>query len=451
MSIGILLHQSDLRTNWNPALSAAAKENTKVLPVFIYDPDLEVLGAASRWWLEQSLKSLELEYKKLGNTLLVRKGNLVQILSELAKKTNAGTIYFNTRFEPRAYKAQKKVVGRFNCKVFNGNHLVDPREIEVRPGVPYKVFTPFYKAALKEMAIGPRPSLPKKIAGVAGFSGDLLFKKEKWAQKLEKHWQPGRDGGLKRLRKFISSNVRTYARDRDFPDIQGTSKLSAHLHFGEVSPYEVWELAQQSEVFRKQLIWREFSTYFLFHFPDVLKNNWSAKFDAFEWNKSTAQYEKWKKGETGYPIVDAAMKQLWDTGWMHNRLRMVAASFLTKDLLLHWTAGERWFWDTLVDADKANNIMGWQWTAGTGPDAAPYFRVFNPILQGEKFDPQGEFVKTYLPELAKLPQKWIHQPWNAPEEVLEQAGVVLGKTYPKPMVDHKEARKEALKRFNKIK
>lgn len=451
MSVAILWHDCDLRTEWNPALSAAAEEHEKVIPLFIYDPEFENLGAASKWWLHHSLEELAKEYKNLGNELILRQGKAIDVLEKIMKETDAETIYFNARFEPKHWDRQTTITQEFPCCVFNGNHLIDPREIEVEPGKPYRAFTPFYKACLKQLELPSRPPLPSKIPGVKGLKTDDLFHDKKWMHKLENYWKPGRKEGLKVLNHFVKSGLKKYAHKRDFPAVEGTSSLSPYLHFGELCPHEIWEKTKGYKAFHRQLFWREFGTYFLFHFPEAVNKNWDEKFNKFKWRYSKETLKKWTKGKTGYPIVDAAMRQLWETGWMHNRLRMIVASFLTKDLLLHWKEGEKWFWDTLVDADKGNNVLGWQWTAGCGPDAAPYFRIFNPVLQGEKFDPEGKFVKHYIPELEKLPKKWIHHPWDAPKEVLAESDIELGETYPKPIVNHYTAREEALKRFDTIK
>lgn len=452
MSRAIIWHFLDLRTEWNPALSAAAAECDEVLPIFIFDQKRQQFGEASLWWLEGALENLASEYQELGAKLCIRVGDTKKILTEIVEKTKAETLYFNASFEPDIFHLQEEVAKKFPSEVFNGNHLIDPREIEVKPGKPYSVFTPFYKASLKALEVPTRPPLPRKLHSLNMKSDPLSLDHYKWMDKLEKYWTPSRQQGLKYLKRFVTSFLSHYKNDRDYPALKGTSKLSPYLHFGQICPQEIWHAAiKGGESFTRQLFWREFGTYFLFHFPDAQKHNWNHKFDKFPWDKDTASYKKWTKGQTGYPIVDAGMRQLYETGWMHNRLRMIVASFLTKDLFINWTYGERWFWDHLLDADMANNILGWQWTAGSGPDAAPYFRIFNPILQGKRFDPHGEFVKKYIPELKDLPEKWIHTPWEAPDDVLLDAGVKLGKTYPHPIVDHSQAREEAMKRYNKIK
>lgn len=451
MKRAILWHIFDLRTTWNPAVSAVFSDYDEVLSVFIFDQKLQKLGETSLFWLEKALQDLSLQYEKLGGYLCLRIGDTKKIIQDLFQKTGSTALYFNASFEPKIFHLQKQLSKQHSCVIFNGNHLIDPREIEVSKGKPYSVFTPFYKACLKELKIPTHPTQHKKFHSFFLKSEKLSLEKTNRTTKLEKVWTPTRKEGLKYLNYFVQSSIKTYKHDRDFPALKGTSKLSPYLHFGQICPHEVWIITEKNESFTRQLFWREFGTYFLFHFPDAQRKNWNCKFDKFSWNKNTPAYKKWTKGLTGYPIVDAGMRQLYETGWMHNRLRMIVASFLTKDLFINWTYGERWFWNHLVDADLANNILGWQWTSGSGPDAAPYFRIFNPTLQGKRFDPNGEFVKKYVPELSKLPEKWIHNPWEAPEEELISAGVYLGKTYPRPIVDHKKSRDEAMKRYKKIK
>ncbi len=452
---GIIWHQRDLRIEENPAVLEAVRDNTHLLPVYIHNPK-ESLGEASLWWLHKSLEKLKGTYEEKGCQLLIRTGDPLDILKELIEKTGAKNIYWNIRFEPNILAIQQKVKTflkeqNIQCKLYNSNHLINPKSIEVSSGHPYRVFTPFSKACIKEIEIPEHSPSPKKIQGVKNLRSDSFFEEEHWMKKLDPYWEPGRKGAIKLLNTFVSKAVETYQHDRDFPMKEGTSKLSPHLHFGEISPFEAWTAAKKSPTFQKQLLWREFGTYFIYHFPDSVKNNWNPKFDKFKWDNDPDQLEKWKRGQTGYPIIDAAMRQLWETGWMHNRLRMIVASFLIKDLFIHWIEGEKWFWDTLVDADKGNNTLGWQWVAGSGPDAAPYFRIFNPILQSKKFDPEGDFIRKWIPEIATLETKWIHTPWEAPEDILRGAGITLGKTYPLPIVDHADARKEAQKRYEKTK
>lgn len=424
-------HQEDLRMDQNFALYHAAKEDPYVHPIYILS-DRQTLGEASRWWLHHSLESLKKEYNDKGVSLTLRVGDPQKIFQELG----ASKVFYNQTFSP----LEKKVK---NGYPFNGNHLVDIGAFFNQSGRPFEVFTPFYKALLKELEFPHIGEVQLKSRQTFKSDSLDLLPKKNWIKTLEAVWEPGRPSALKRLKAFEDE---LYETERDFPAIEGTSRLSPHLHFGEISPFEVWE-ATKSEAYQRQLCWREFGTYFITHFPKTPTQNWREKFDQFPWENDPEALKKWRKGQTGYPIIDAGMRQLWKEGWMHNRVRMIVASFLIKDLFIHWKEGAAWFWDTLVDADLGNNTLGWQWVAGSGPDASPFFRIFNPVLQGEKFDPEGIFVKTYCPELQKLPPKWIHKPWMAPSEVLEHSDIVLGKNYPHPMVDHKEMREKALAAF----
>lgn len=439
MEMGIFWHRRDLR----PAPA-------NLIPLYI--PDLELLGAASQWWLTHALEDLKKTSKQ---PLVIRTGKPLDVLLKIAKKTNAKEIYWNAIWEAPFYTRDLKIKKALekeglSVHIFNDNYLIDPTELLVEEERPYRVFTPFYKTALKE--IRSPANFPRHATYKGRLPSSVLKEtKEKWMKKLEHSWIPTRAEGLRLLRKFVSHKAAHYAKERDFPSHESTSHLSPYLHFGQISIHEVWSSAKKSAAYRRQLLWREFASYFLFHFPRIVKENWNHSFDRFPWSYNRSALKKWQKGKTGYPIVDAGMRQLWETGWMHNRLRLIVASFLTKDLLIDWKQGEKWFWDTLVDADKGNNVLGWQWVAGCGPDAAPYFRIFNPLLQGEKFDPKGEYVRRFVPELKNMPNKWIHRPWEAPPEVLKEAGVVLGRTYPRPLIQHEEARKRALKAFHLVK
>ena len=351
---------------------------------------------------------------------------------------------------------------------FGGALLFEPGDIRTGDGGPYKVFTPFYKACLKAgISRAPKPAPGKIPAPDAGLDGDglealnLLPTAPDWSGGLAEVWRPGEAGAQAQLDRFLDAAAASYKADRDRPDLAGTSRLSPHLHFGEIGPRAVWARAEASiarngaleggvRAFQRELVWREFSAHLLFHFPDIPERPWRENFARFPWREDEAALQAWQRGRTGYPIVDAGMRELWETGWMHNRVRMVAASFLVKHLLLSWQAGEAWFWDTLVDADLANNAASWQWVAGSGADAAPFFRIFNPMTQGRKFDPDGDYVRRWVPELGDLPARHIHEPWSAPPDVLEAAGVDPGRTYPRPIVDHKGARERALAAFDGI-
>lgn len=438
----VFWHQEDLRIDENLGLSQACAEDPHVVPIFILS-DAVKLGEASCWWLHKSLEELQKDYAARGIKLILRRGDPRKIFKEL----NVQKVFWNQTFsEEETLVAQE--LGE-KGRAFNGNHLVEIPNFFNKSGKPFAVFTPFYKALLKEMEpLKIQKFDLKKGKEIESDSLDSLelLPKKNWTKSLETQWMPGRKGALKQLSAF---NGESYEEKRDFPAERGTSLLSPHLHFGEVSPYEVWDKVG-NEAFQRQLAWREFGSSFVTHFPKTKTENWQDKFDRFPWENNPDSLRKWQKGETGYPIVDAGMRQLWKEGWMHNRVRMIVASFLVKDLFIHWKEGAAWFWDTLVDADIGNNTLGWQWVAGSGPDAAPFFRIFNPILQGEKFDPMGQYVKTYCPELKNLSSKWVHKPWMASEELLREGGVNLGENYPYPIVDHKEMREKALAYFKEL-
>ena len=439
----IFWHQEDLRLEKNLALSKACERSPFITPVFILDPSVS-LGTVSRWWLHNSLQALEKEYAKRGVKLIFQKGDPVTIFSAW----NPEKIYWNQVHSKR----EKKVETAFEQRgeSWNGNHLVDLSNFFNKQNKPFKAFTPFYKAVLKEIELSkPKPFKIKQASPISGLSLEALnlLPKGYDGSSLEAHWSPGRKGALKRLKGFKDDK---YEGERNVPSKLGTSCLSPCLHFGELSLSEVWEKAE-TEAFRRQLVWREFGAYFVIHFPESPKENWKKTFDRFPWKTRSNDFKKWCLGKTGYPFVDAGMRQLLKEGWMHNRLRMVVASFLVKDLLIDWRKGAEWFWDCLVDADLGNNTLGWQWVAGSGPDVSPFFRVFNPVLQGETFDPEGLYVKTYCPELKHLPPKWIHKPWLAPEDLLKRCQIKLGRTYPLPIVEHSACRDKAIAAFKALK
>ena len=462
-------HRNDLRLSDNPALHHAI-EHGRVQPVFILDdtPDW-AYGAASRWWLHHSLTALQADYKKLGVTLLLKKGKAEAILPQLIKDLHATDIVWNRRYEPHHIKqdsALKKSLNNDNVTVhsFNGHLLIEPWQIQTKAKTPFKVFTPFWRtlsASTPQIEpLTPRPHNVKNVTHKVQNDNlkdwHLLPTKPNWATGFD--WTPGEHAAHKDLDDFLDDAIGYYKAERDFPAIDATSRLSPHLAFGEISPRQIWYAAQDtqkkhkvgtafhthSEAFLRQIGWREFAYHLLYHFPETPTEPLYAQFKNFPWRTDKKGWKAWTTGQTGYPIVDAAMRQLWQTGWMHNRMRLVAASFLIKDLSLSWQHGSQWFWDTLLDADLANNTMGWQWVAGCGADASPYYRIFNPILQSAKFDPKGDYIRQYVPEIAALPDKYLHAPWDAPDNVLKEAGITLGKTYPKPIVDHAVARVRAL-------
>ncbi len=457
----------DLRLADNPALIAAVDAASSILPVFIWAPEEEAPwspGAASRWWLHQSLVELERALAKRGGRLIIRRGPTEEALLSLAAECGAKSVYWNRRYEPaviaRDRKLKNLLLERGVAAVsFPGNLLFEPWNICNSSGDAFRVFTAFWKACLSGPAPPAPTPAPKRIKPPARWPGSLaisdlgLEPKIDWAGGIRQTWRPGEAGATEQMKNFFGGAVETYALDRDRPDRIGTSRLSPHLHFGEISPRQIWHSAKQSsssEVYLREIAWREFAYHLLFHFPKTPREPLRPGFRSFPWHKNRESLKAWTRGKTGYPMVDAGMRELWRTGWMHNRVRMIVASFLVKHLLLRWQDGAAWFWDTLVDADLANNTLGWQWSAGCGADAAPYFRIFNPVIQGQKFDPDGSYIRRWVPELAYLPKRWIHMPWKAPAEILHEACVQLGKTYPLPIIDHEIARKRALAAFARI-
>ena len=470
MKKGTAIHwfRQDLRLSDNPALDSAAQYET-LIPIYILD---EVnsgefkMGAASKWWLHQSLTKLN---ESLDGKLLVYQGNPHEILNKLIEEQEVSYVTWNRCYEPWRIDRDKEIKRNFEDKnvaveSFSASLLWEPWTISKDDGTPYRVFTPFYK---KGCLNSEEPRLPAGKVDLSNlYSDDLssdsitdlnLLPTIKWYESFEEEWNPGEIGAEQNLNSFLDSGLLNYKEGRNFPSQEFVSRLSPHLHFGEISPNEVWYRAKTKEGisgiekslahFHSELGWREFSYYLLYHFPDLPNKNFQEKFDIFPWQENEEFLALWQKGNTGYPIVDAGMRELWQTGYMHNRLRMIVGSFLVKNLLIDWRFGERWFWDCLVDADLASNSASWQWVAGSGADAAPYFRIFNPITQGLKFDPEGEYTKKYVPELRDLPNKYLFSPWEAPENILADAGIELGKNYPKPMVDLKLSRETALEAF----
>jgi deoxyribodipyrimidine photo-lyase len=478
----VIIHwfRQDLRLRDNAALSAAAQAADVVVPVYVLDERSAGIwrpGGASRWWLDGSLRSLDRSLREAGSRLVLRRGAAVQELIALAKECGAEAIHCTRCYEPYARQLEKdlRAAGQaagIEVKRFGGGLLREPEAIRNGAGQPYRVFTPFWRAlraAYRSSGNGGEtarlgaPGRWPKTEKIEAWK--LRPASPDWAGGLRITWQPGEAGALALLDRLVDEVLRDYPRSRDRPDVAGTSMLSPHLHFGEISPAQVWrsvemaasrspECAAGCEAFLREIGWRDFCHHLLFHWPEIADHPFRPEFATFSWAESGDIRERhlraWQRGTTGYPIVDAGMRQLWLTGFMHNRVRMVAASFLTKHLLIPWQDGAAWFWDTLVDADLANNSGNWQWVAGSGADAAPYFRVFNPVLQGAKFDPAGAYVREFVPELSGLDDSDIHQPWSVPADRLAAAGVVLGETYPRPIVDHGEARARALAAYSKI-
>jgi deoxyribodipyrimidine photo-lyase len=468
----------DLRLADQPALTHACQLGGSLIPVYIAAPEEEgdwPPGAASRWWLQLSLASLNRDLEGLGSRLLIRRGPALAVLRELARETGAQTIVWNRRYEPAAIARDQRIqeilqTEGLHVETFNSALLFEPWTTLNKSGRPFQVFTPFWRhcLALDEPTL-PAPA-PRSLPNPGRWpKSDPLESlepgpRQNWTAGLRSAWQPGEPSAAKKLRLFCESTFDNYAEDRNRPDLNATSRLSPHLHFGEVGPRQIWHglktlavergLAaadwRQSQ-FLAEIGWREFAHQLLYHSPNLPTEPFRSEFARFPWRQNSLWLRAWQQGKTGYPIVDAGMRELWTTGWMHNRVRMIAASFLVKDLLIDWRDGARWFWDTLVDADLANNSLGWQWTAGCGADAAPYFRIFNPVLQGQKFDPRGDYVRRWLPELARLPTSWIHQPWDAPGSVREIAGVELNRSYPAPIVRHAVAREVALEAMARVK
>lgn len=463
--------RQDLRLQDNPALHAACACAKTVLPVFILDDSTAPLGGAARWWLHHSLASLAKALEAQGSQLYLAQGPAQAELDKLLKTTGATAVFWNRCFEPdviardTAIKAALQAQG-IGAQSFNALLLREPWQIKTKTGTPYKVFTPFWRS---HQAIGPMPlpyppALLKPVPPIQGLPLESLklLPTIPWDTGLANTWAPGETGAHTRLETLIAGPLKAYHDLRNLPDKPGTSMLSPHLRFGEISPRQIWHRIQQalhqneipggtgSVTFLNEIGWREFAYHLLYHFPQTVDTPLNPAFAAFPWRKAPHDLTTWQKGLTGYPIVDAGMRQLWHTGWMHNRVRMIVASFLTKDLILPWQQGADWFWDTLVDADLASNTLGWQWAAGSGADAAPYFRIFNPISQGEKFDPEGHYVRQWVPELAHLPAKWVHKPWEAPTDVLLTARITLGHNYPAPIVDHAQARLAALAAYKSL-
>lgn len=468
----------DLRLEDHPALHAAAAIGTPVIPVYVHAPWEEgswAPGEAGRWWLHQSLKSLDAELRRRGARLVLRQGPSDEALARIAEETGARTVFWHHRYEPTAFAKDQAVEAELRrngleVHAMNGLLLYEPQDVCTKQWKPFQVFTPFWRACMARG--GPSAPLPPpaRLASPKRWPKSLslaslgLEPQLDWAKGLQAAWRPGSAGAAERLSALLEGAITSYHDDRDRPNLHGTSKLSPHLHFGEISPRQIWHevrawarvtrrsgAAAGTDALLRQLIWREFAYHLLWHFPETANQPLRAKFAGFPWADDPEALRAWQRGRTGYPLVDAGMRQLWATGWMHNRIRMVVASFLVKHLLLPWQAGARWFWDTLVDADLANNTLGWQWAAGCGADAAPYFRIFNPVTQGQRFDPNGTYVRQWVPELSRLPTKWILQPWKAPKTVLNECGVKLGESYPEPIVDHAFARKRALAALASIK
>jgi deoxyribodipyrimidine photo-lyase len=479
MAPALIWFRRDLRLADNPAWQALIDEGHTPIPVYIHDePDAEwPLGEASAWWLHHSLISLQQSLRKHGSDLLIFQGNPESLLPGLLKQARTERLAWNRCYEP-AWTARDARIRQtlerdgHHVSCHNAALLREPRELVKKDGTPYRVFTPFWK---KLYSIGPGREVittPERAPAfdTGRFTDSLsvdslkLLPAVNWDKAFYAHWQPGEDGAWKALQTFHDDKLFDYPLHRDMPAYSGTSRLSAHLHFGEISALQIWDRLSSlaatttsrgylpaTESWLRQLAWREFSHHLLYHFPSTPLESMDRRFNAFPWKSNYRdELQRWQRGQTGIPLVDAGMRELWTTGYMHNRVRMIVASFLVKNLLIPWQEGAHWFWNTLVDADLANNTMGWQWCAGCGADAAPFFRIFNPVLQGEKFDRDGHYIRRWLPELARLENRHLHKPWTADPSVMAAAGIVPGKDYPEPVVDLQDSRRRALNAWDQV-
>ncbi len=464
MAPSILWFRRNLRLADNGALAAAVADSDSIIPVYVSD-GLDA-GGASRWWLHHSLQSLANSISSEGGRLIFQRGDPAEVLAEIAQRYGAEHVYTTRRYEPNAVIQEQAVAERLALAVSDDSLLYRPEQVTTKTGGAYKVFTPFYKAS---KALGEPPAPTPTPRSIPWFDRDvdslsvsdlgLLPTKPDWSGGLAASWQPGEDGAMMRL-DAMAEKIGGYGTGRDFPAEDATSRLSPHLHFGEISARQVWHgisqyahehrLEDAAEPLLRQLSWRDFSAYLLHHWPTMNDEPLRSEFDAFPWRNDDEALRAWQQGKTGYPIVDAGMRQLWHTGWMHNRVRMIVASLLVKHLLIPWQHGARWFEDTLVDADMANNAAGWQWVAGSGSDAAPYFRVFNPITQGQKFDPDGDYIREWVPELRELPKPFIHEPWSTDDFTQQTAGIRIGVDYPYPIIEHKAGREQALAAYQEM-
>lgn len=469
MSTALVWLRRDLRLADHPALAAACAAHDRVLPVYIHSPGEEgewAPGAASRWWLHRSLQALAQALSERGGELHLTAGDSLDELVRLIGQSGASAVYWTRCYEPALIERDSRIKAELRRRGVTaesqpGNLLLEPWRISGSQRRPYRVFTPFWRKLRSQLTASrplpvPRPRHWARLPGALPLDALELEPRIPWAGGLERSWRPGEAGARERLRRFRERALEDYAAGREQPADPGTSRLSAHLHFGEITPRQIHHALQghaeragaagsaDREAFLRELGWREFAHHMLYHFPGTCERNFNRRFDAFRWAEpDETALRRWQRGTTGVPLVDAGMRELWSTGWMHNRVRMIAASFLTKNLRLHWRHGARWFWDTLVDADLANNTLGWQWVGGSGADAAPYFRVFNPFTQSARFDPEARYLKRWLPELAALPSRLLHQPWRAPS-VLARCG------YPEPMVDIAASRQLALEAFREL-
>ncbi len=462
--------REDLRIEKNSALSYASQHHEAVIALYIYNKKyFDKKREAQKWWLSKSLESFKNDLNKFNISLEVVSDEELEIFSKI-KKTDDVTIYWSKIYEPNVIKKGKKIRDLFlknqiDHKYFKGNILIEFQDVTKEDGTPFKVFTPFWKNAEQKYL----EKIPSKISKIKKLNKKFSFfkktimpeeilPKKMWFKKFEKYWTPSEKEAKNYLQKLITDKISNYGETRDFPSIDGTSKISPYLKHGQIHVETIWNKCQEIKVkgkgYRKyinELGWREFSHSLINFFPQMLEGNLRKEFDNFPWVKNEKFLERWKKGTTGYPIVDAGMRELYETGWMHNRVRMVVGSFLVKHLRIHWMEGEKHFRNCLMDFNEANNVAQWQWVAGCGADAAPYFRIFNPILQGIKFDQEGIYTKKWVPELKNMPNEFLHKPWELDKKYQEQIKIIIGKDYPAPIVNHEEARNAALESFKTIK
>ncbi len=468
--INILWLREEFRLDDNQALFQISNSDLKFNIIYCYNQKKFEFRSAQRWWLFKSLKFLEEKLSEKGIVFNVFASDELTTLKKIIRNHNIESVYFNEFYEPEEIKKEQLIEDFLNknniiVKKFKGNLLQNPFSVKKKDGTPFQVFTPFWRNAEEQYVKSGNYSkkvIKFKNKAIKNDNNQILkniIKPNKnWHLKFEKYWKVGEDQAKSILKKFINSKISNYATNRDVPSNEGTSKLSPYLAFGEISTEfifdECYKISKKNIGFRKyinEIGWREFAHHLINHFPQMEKGNLRKQFDQFDWVKDEKKLKKWKIGKTGYPIVDAGMRELYETGWMHNRVRMITASFLVKHLRIHWMEGEKHFRDSLLDFNMPNNIAGWQWVAGCGADAAPYFRIFNPILQGEKFDPKGEYVKKWVKELINVPIKYIHKPWELPKEESEKINFNLDKNYVHPIVIHEEARQSALKAFADLK
>ncbi len=473
----IVWFRRDLRLADNPALEAACRLAERVVAVYVHAPDEEGdwrPGAASNWWLHHSLTSLADSLRERGGRLVVRRGNSLDELLRVARETGATQVYWNRLYEPRIEQRDARIklaLREAGCTAesFNAALLFEPWQVLTGQGTPYRVFTPFWRECHRRLDSLPVPAPPPARIVSPGSTGSSLTldalelrPRLNWDAGLESAWRPGEPAALGRLESFCAERLPLYPAGRNRPDLADTSRLSPHLHFGEIGPRQCLAAVRTAlldhpadekaaEEFLREIGWREFAHHLLHHYPHTPEQPLDPRFERFPWDPDPRLLEAWQRGRTGIPIVDAGMRELWETGWMHNRVRMVVASFLTKNLLQAWLDGARWFWDTLVDADLASNTLGWQWTAGCGADAAPYFRIFNPVLQAERHDPGRDYIRRWVPELARLADSHVHRPWEATPAMLAEAGLELGRDYPEPVADLGASRAAALAAYARIK